>query len=69
VAPAVTLLSLLFTHHLGLAFRWSELVAMAGAAALVAFLVRDGCSTSRDGALLVGAYAAAVVGFYLVGGQ
>ena len=69
VVPAVTLLSLLFTHHLGLAFRWSELVAMAGAAALVAVAVRDGRSTRRDGGLLVTAYVAAVVGFYLVGGR
>jgi Ca2+:H+ antiporter len=68
VVPAVTLLSLLFTHHLALAFRWSELVAMAGAAALVTAVVWDGCSTRRDGALLVGAYGVAVVGFYLVGG-
>jgi Ca2+:H+ antiporter len=69
VVPAVTLLSLLFTHHLGLGFRVSELVAMAGAAALVAVVVRDGRSTRRDGALLVGAYVAAVVGFYLIGGS
>jgi len=69
VVPVVTLLALLFTHHLALAFRWSELVAMAGAAALAAALVRDGCSTRRDGAILVGAYAAAVVGFYFVGGR
>jgi len=69
VVPAVTLLSLLFTHHLGLAFRWSELVAMAGSAVLVTAVVWDGCSTRRDGALLVGAYGAAVLGFYLVGGQ
>jgi Ca2+:H+ antiporter len=68
VVPAVTLLSLLFTHHLALAFRWSELVAMAGAAVLVTAVVWDGCSTRRDGALLVGAYGVAVLGFYLVGG-
>jgi Ca2+:H+ antiporter len=68
VVPAVTLLSLLFTHHLALAFRWSELVVMAAAAALVTAVVWDGCSTRRDGALLVGAYGAAVLGFYLVGG-
>jgi Ca2+:H+ antiporter len=68
VVPAVTLLSLLFTHHLALAFRWSELVVMAAAAVLVTFVVWDGCSTRRDGALLVGAYGAAVLGFYLVGG-
>jgi Ca2+:H+ antiporter len=69
VVPVVTLLSLLFTHQLGLAFRWSELVGMGGAAALVTAVVWDGCSTRRDGALLVGAYGAAVLGFYLVGGS
>jgi Ca2+:H+ antiporter len=68
VVPAVTLLSLFFTHQLALAFRWSELVAMAGAAAIVTVVVWDGCSTRRDGALLVGAYGVAVLGFYLIGG-
>jgi Ca2+:H+ antiporter len=69
VIPVVTLLSLLFEHPLALAFRWSELVAMAGAAVLVGVLVADGRSHRRDGALLVTAYAAAVVGFLLGGGR
>jgi Ca2+:H+ antiporter len=69
VVPVVTLLSLLFTHHLALAFRWSELFAMAGAAVIAAAVVWDGRSSRREGVLLVVAYAAAVLGFYLVGGR
>jgi Ca2+:H+ antiporter len=69
VLPVVTLLSLLFTHPLALAFRWSELVAMAGAAVVAAAVVRDGHVRRWEGALLVAAYAAAVVGFLLGGGR
>ena len=69
VVPVVTLLSLLFTHHLALAFRWSELFAMAGAAVIAAAVVWDGRSSRREGVFLVVAYAAAVLGFYLVGGR
>ena len=69
VVPAVTLLSLLFSHHLALAFRWTELFAMAGAAVLVAATVWDGRSVRKEGMFLVAAYAAAVVGFLLGGGR
>jgi len=69
VLPFVMLLSLLFTHPLALAFRWSELVAMAGATVLVAATVWDGFSRRREGAFLVAAYAAAVLGFLLGGGR
>ena len=69
VVPVVTLLSLLFTHPLALAFRWSELVAMGGAAIVVAVTVWDGTSRKKEGMLLVAAYAAAVVGFLLGGGR
>ena len=68
VVPVVTLLSLLFAHHLALSFRWSELLAMAGAAAIATAVVWDGRSSRREGALLCLAYLAAVVAFYLVGG-
>ena len=68
VIPVVMLLSLLFTHHLALAFRWSELFAMAGAAAVATAVVWDGRSSQREGGILVLAYAAVVVAFYLVGG-
>jgi Ca2+:H+ antiporter len=69
VIPVVTLLSLLFTHPLALAFRWTELFAMAGATVVVAVTVWDGRSHRREGALLVAAYAAAVLGFLLGGGR
>ena len=69
VVPVVMLLSLLFTHHLALTFRWSELFAMAAAAAVVTAVVWDGRSNRREGAMLCLAYAAAVVAFYLGGGR
>jgi Ca2+:H+ antiporter len=69
VVPVVMLLSLLFSHHLALAFRWTELVAMAGATLVVAATVWDGLSRRREGAFLVAAYVAAVVGFLLGGGR
>jgi Ca2+:H+ antiporter len=69
VVPVVTLLALLFTHPLALSFRWTELFAMAGAATVVAVVVRDGRSRRREGAFLVAAYAAAVLGFLLGGGR
>jgi Ca2+:H+ antiporter len=69
VIPVVTLLSLLFEHPLALAFRWSELVAMAGATVLVGLMVQDGRSRRWEGWLLVGAYFAAVIGFLLGGGR
>ncbi|HEX5173639.1 MAG TPA: calcium/proton exchanger [Gaiellaceae bacterium] len=69
VIPVVTLLSLLFSHQLALAFRWTEVVAMAGAAIVVAATVWDGRSHRREGMLLVAAYAAAVLGFLFGGGR
>ena len=65
----MVLLSLLFSHRLALAFRWSELVAMAGAAVVVAATVWDGRSKRKEGMLLVAAYAAAVLGFLFGGGR
>ncbi len=69
VLPVVALLSLLFAHPLAFAFRWTELLAMLGAALVAAAVVWDGRSNRREGALLVAAYAAAVVGFLLGGGR
>ena len=42
---------------------------MGGAATIVAATVWDGRSRRREGMLMVAAYAAAVVGFYLGGGR
>jgi Ca2+:H+ antiporter len=69
VVPVVTLLSLLFAHRLALSFRWTELFAMAGAAVIVAATVSDGRSKRKEGAFLVAAYAAAVLGFLFGGGR
>ena len=69
VVPVVMLLSLFFTHPLALAFRWTELFAMGGAAVLVTVTVWDGQSRRREGMYLVVAYAAAAVGFLLGGGR
>ncbi len=69
IVPVVTLLSLLFAHPLALAFRWSELVGMGGAAVVVGLTLADGRSRRWEGALLVAAYAAAVVGFLVGGGR
>lgn len=69
VVPVVMLLSLLFTHHLALSFRWIELSAMAGATVVATTVVWDGHSNRREGAFLVLTYAVAVIAFYLVGGR
>ena len=69
VVPVVMLASLLFTHELPLSFRWEELVAMAGAVALVGATVWSGVSRRRHGALLVVAYVAVAVGFLLAGNR
>jgi Ca2+:H+ antiporter len=67
LVPAVALLSFAFSHPLTLAFRPIELIAMGGAAAFVAFVIRDGRSRRWEGALLVGVYAALVVWFLAAG--
>ena len=69
VVPTVMLLGLLFAHPLTLAFRWTELVAMAIAAAAAAFVVRDGLTNRREGVGLVVVYALTVLGFLLYSGR
>jgi Ca2+:H+ antiporter len=69
VAPAVMLLSLAFAHPLGFAFRWEELGAMGGAAALVTTTVWNGRSSRSKGAVLVLAYAVLVVAFLAAGNR
>jgi Ca2+:H+ antiporter len=67
VVPAVTLLSFAFSEPLTLAFRPVELVTMATAAVVVAFVIRDGRAQHSEGALLIGVYLAMVVLFGIVG--
>ncbi|HVS85145.1 MAG TPA: hypothetical protein VHD91_05905 [Gaiellaceae bacterium] len=69
VVPLIALLSLLFSHPLSLAFRWQELVAIAGSAGLVGAMVSQGRSHRWQGALLLVAFAAAAVGFALAGNR
>lgn len=69
VVPAVTLLSLFFTHELPLSFRWEEIVAMAVAVALSAKTVVGGRTSRRDGILLVVVYAMVVAGFLAAGSR
>jgi Ca2+:H+ antiporter len=67
VVPVVALVSLGFAHPVALAFRPIELIAMGGAAAFVAFVIRDGRSRRWEGALLVAVYAAFVIWFGFAG--
>jgi Ca2+:H+ antiporter len=67
VIPAVALVSFASEHPLALAFRPIELIAMGGAAAFVAFVIRDGRSRRWEGLLLIGVYAALVVWFLAAG--
>jgi Ca2+:H+ antiporter len=67
VVPAVTLLSFVVTPALPLSFRPIELIAMGGAAAGVAFVVRDGVSRRWEGGLLIAIYAGVALAALLVG--
>ena len=67
VTPAVALLSWVVKPALPLTFRPIELAAMGGSALIVAFVLRDGRSRRWEGALLVGLYAVAAVGFLIAG--
>ena len=69
VLPAVLLLGLAFANPLTLSFRWTELLAMAIAAAAAALVVRDGLTNRREGVGLVAVYAVMVIGFLLYGGR
>ena len=67
VAPVVALLSWAIGPSLSLSFRPIELATMAGAAALVALIVRDAKGTRTEGILMLVAYAAIVIGYGLSG--
>jgi Ca2+:H+ antiporter len=69
VAPAVMLLSLLFTHQLPLSFRWEELAAIAVAVVLAAATIADGRTKRWEGGVLIGAYAVVVAAFWLAGNR
>jgi Ca2+:H+ antiporter len=65
--PVVALLSFAIKPALPLSFRPIELIGMGGAAAFVAFVVRDGRSKRWEGALLIGVYAAFALWIYVAG--
>jgi Ca2+:H+ antiporter len=67
VTGAVALLSWLVQPALPLSFRPVELAAMGGSAVVVALVLADGRARRWEGALLVGLYAVAVVGFGFAG--
>jgi len=67
VTGAVALLSWAVKPALPLTFRPVELAAMGGAALAVAIVLWDGRARRWEGALLVGLYALAAIGFGLAG--
>jgi Ca2+:H+ antiporter len=64
VTPVVMLLSLAFSHHLALTFRWEETVAMGAAVALTALTVTDAHSRRWEGGLLVTVFLSVAVWFW-----
>jgi Ca2+:H+ antiporter len=69
VAPLAALLSFAIRPPLPLAFRPVELATMAGAAVIVGVVIRDERGTRREGLVLVAAYAACVLAYYLSGNR
>ena len=69
VTPAIALVAWLITPALPLAFRWEEIVAMAGATAIVIVVVLDGRTRRWEGWLLVSIYAAIAVWFGFAGNR
>lgn len=56
VAPVLVFVSLLFGSPMLLVFNTFELVALAGATFVAAFIAQDGESNWLEGALLIGVY-------------
>jgi Ca2+:H+ antiporter len=69
VTPAIALLSWAVKPPLALAFRWEELVVMAAATVIVAFVVYDGRSRRWEGLALIGIYGAIAVWFGFAGNR
>jgi Ca2+:H+ antiporter len=67
VAPAVALLSWIVQPELPLGLRPIELATMAGAAAFVALVIRDGRTQRWEGVMLLAVYGAVVVAYGLSG--
>jgi Ca2+:H+ antiporter len=69
VTPAIALLSWAVKPPLPLAFRWEELLAMAAATVIVAFVVYDGRSRRWEGFALIGVYSVIAVWFAFAGNR
>jgi Ca2+:H+ antiporter len=69
VAPVVMLVSLFFDNPLPLAFRWEEILALAGAVLLAGQTIRDGRTTKREGVMLLLGYGVVVAGFFVAGNR
>jgi Ca2+:H+ antiporter len=69
VTPVVMLLSLAFSHHLALTFRWEEAAAMAGAVGLTAVMVQDAHSKRWEGITLVATFVGVAVWFWFAGSR
>ena len=67
VTPAVALLSWIVKPALPLSFRPVELGTMGASALAVAFVVRNGRATRREGVLLIGLYILAAVAYFIAG--
>jgi Ca2+:H+ antiporter len=67
VTPAVALLSWIVKPALPLSFRPVELGTMGASAIVVAFVVRNGRATRREGVLLIGFYTLVAVGYFIAG--
>ena len=67
VAPVVALASWVIEPALPLSFRPVEIATMGGSALLVAILVADGKGTRREGLLMLAAFVAVAVGYYVSG--
>ena len=67
VTPLVVILSFAVRPPLALAFRPVELATMAGAAVLVALVVRDERVARSEGVMLLAAYAVCVAWYWLAG--
>ena len=67
VAPAVALLSWAIRPPLPLSFRPVELATMAASAVVVALVVRDARGTTREGFVMLAAYAVVVALYYTAG--
>ena len=64
VAPLLVLASLLFPHHLSMIFPTPELLAIALAVIIAAFIANDGKTHWLEGAQLLAAYAIIALAFY-----